>query len=849
MNSGASLGVAGFRRCALLFMFAMVMGLQAQVQVQTQFAVRGLKNFADSTEPGMESRTALIQASDGFLYGSTLLGGGSLKGTLFRLGPDGTGYKVIRKFTATEPGEGASPYGALLEGSDRLLYGTTYEGGLTNRGIIFSVDKQGAGWRVLHRFAGGASDGANPFGGVVEGPDGVLYGTTFLGGTANLGLVFKINRDGTGFRVLKQFAADGSEGVQPAAPLLIGRDGVLYGTTYLGGASRVGTIFKINSDGSGFALLHAFTSAGGDGANPFGRLLEGADGSLYGTTTAGGAGDIGTVFRIGRDGSGYVVLHRFSSVGGSGNQPFAELVQGGGGLLYGTTAYGGVGDRGAVFQLGTNGTGFNILQRFAGGSDDGSGSFGGLCIGQGGVLFGATISGGSANMGAVYRMNPDGTGYQIIHHFAGTGGEAANPYAGVIQLKDGLILGSAFNGGRTNLGAIYKLNRDGSGYSVVHHFTGANGSLPHARLMEGRDGMIYGTTASGGTSNLGTVFKMGRDGSGFLTLRHFTGPPSDGMSPYGELMEGTDGWLYGTTAGEISSSVYGTIFRMQKDGSGYAVMHRFSGTGGGGNQPFAGLVEGDGGWLYGTTAYTDVTGPGTLFRIHSSGIGFAVMHSFVNPEQEGRFPFARIIRGRDGLLYGTLFSGGIGERGAVFRMALDGSGFQIIRRFSGEFDGAQPSANSSLVEGADGYLYGVTFQGGRHNLGTIYRLKPDGADYSVVFDFTASGGAGGNPYGGLFKAQDGSLLGTTQNGGAGNGTVFRLTPEALLSISPEGRPTIQGPAGFKFAVQSSSEAGNPESWQNMGILSLTGAPVPIVDPSGGAAGAGIRFYRAMLQPQ
>jgi uncharacterized repeat protein (TIGR03803 family) len=219
----------------------------------------------------------LIEGTDGALYGTTAAGGVSNFGfgTVFTLRKDGSGYAVIKRFGGTD---GERPYGDLVEGTAGALYGTTYGGGLSNLGTVFRLDKSGSNYRVLHNFLGGP-DGKNPLAGLIRGTDGALYGTTEFSDSTTRGTVFKLDEDGNNYVVLHAFS--GPDGSQVQAKLLQGTDGALYGTTAFGGSGVAGTVFKLNTDGSGFGLLRNFTTHGGDAAGPLGGLFEASDGVLY----------------------------------------------------------------------------------------------------------------------------------------------------------------------------------------------------------------------------------------------------------------------------------------------------------------------------------------------------------------------------------------------------------------------------------------------------------------------------------------------------------------------------------------------------------------------------------------
>jgi uncharacterized repeat protein (TIGR03803 family) len=281
-------------------------------------------------------------ALNGELYGTTYQGGTSGAGTVFKIGTDGTEH-VIYSFKGGDDGE--APYGALVELNGEL-YGTTTSGGNSDGwGTVFKVSP-GGDEHVLYRFVAndnGTHDGANPYAGLIKIND-TLYGTTYDGGKSGSGTIFKISTSGDE-HVIYSFKGK-NDGQYPYAPLLV-LNGALYGTTYQGGASTGwGVVFKCSTSGTE-SVLYRFR-AGNDGAHPqYGGLIAIKD-TLYGTTYQGGASGDGTVFSVGTSG-GEHVLYSFKA-GNDGKYPYAGLTNLNG-TLYGTTVYGGADDAGTVFKI------------------------------------------------------------------------------------------------------------------------------------------------------------------------------------------------------------------------------------------------------------------------------------------------------------------------------------------------------------------------------------------------------------------------------------------------------------------------------------------------------------------
>ena len=314
-----------------------------------------------------------------------------------------------------------------MQGADGMLYGTTAEGGYfggSGVGVVFKVNPDGSKYTEVLSFGFFAAAGQGPTSAPLQGHDGNLYGTTSEGGYMSrgwggFGIVYTVGTNGLGYAILHEFSTNNLEGRTPSSGLIQGMDGTLYGTTYGGvnydGSGYLsGTVFKLLTNGSGFQVLHTFTNSAVDGMNPYAGLILGADGFLYGTTGSGGTAGNGTVFKLSTSGSGYKVIHNFGSFTNDGQAPTAPLTQGSDGYLYGTTPYGGAfgpasgGHRGygVAFKLDTSGANYTVLYNFGGTTGDGHLPKGGLTQGPDGAFYGTTSAGGNLNAGTVFRLGP-----------------------------------------------------------------------------------------------------------------------------------------------------------------------------------------------------------------------------------------------------------------------------------------------------------------------------------------------------------------------------------------------------------------------------------------------------------
>ncbi len=336
---------------------------------------------------------------------------------------------------------------------------------------------------TLHTFTG--PDGANTEGPLLLGADGTLYGMTQYGGTSNRGTIFKVNVNGTGFTVLHSFGGT-DLGFPGYAGLIQGRDGILYGTTFLGGIFGNGSIFKINTDGSGFSTLYDCPLSGIRGGQPMGGLIQGQGGdtALYGTTSNSFPGS-GSVFRINTDGTGYTALHNFIDAAG-GRVPVAGLAQTNDGTLYGSTIVNGGFGYGTIFKLNPDGSGFSVLYSFR--DIDGTNSRSRLVVDptNNTTLYGSGIQGGAFNAGSIFKVNIDGTGYAKLYDYSVAAG-FGNEY-GIVLGRDGALYGATSGGGLLGRGAVFRISTDGTGFTSL--YTAERSS--HTGVTEGADGTLFG---------------------------------------------------------------------------------------------------------------------------------------------------------------------------------------------------------------------------------------------------------------------------------------------------------------------------------------------------------------------
>ena len=356
-------------------------------------------------------------------------------------------------------------------------------------------------YQNLYDFSG--TNGSRPYAKLTS--DGnYFYGTTNRGGVNNSGVIFKIKLDGTDFIKLHDF--DGTNGERPYSSLtIVGSQ--LFGVTHQGGINGQGVLFKINTDGTNFTKLVDVVN--NNGQNPESSLyFDGSD--LYGTTYGGGlnAGG-GMLYKVNTDGTNFTILHSFTGGGfGNGSQPQGELLS------------------------------------------------------DGTYFYGSLYTGGAQNVGSIYRINMDGTGFQSLHNFDSIN-IPLNFCIGSMGLilDNGYLYGTTFSGGANGLGFVYKMETNGNNFTILHDFLSATGSKSNCELLL-FNGYLYGTTTQGSPSGGGVIFRIKTDGTDFTSVYDFN--TSSGYSPYCGLIY-TNYSLYGVTTSGGSNGDNGTIFKFNDE--------------------------------------------------------------------------------------------------------------------------------------------------------------------------------------------------------------------------------------------------------------------------------------------
>lgn len=744
--------------------------------------------------------------------------------------------KTVYSFT-TFP-HGALPITNVTLDSAGNIYGAACEGGAHNDGTVFKLTPGTNGrytQTVLYSFSG--SDGACPAGGVMLDSAGNIYGTASTGGnksstcfqTSGCGLVFELTPNGSTWKQQILYKFSGSDASYPSS--LVWQGGNLVGTAGPPGSWSIdwsGIVFMLTPSGTAWNFTTLFTFP----HSPVGSLVVDSSGNFYGVTAYGGTSREGTVFELSYSGNNLVEtdLHTFGTKG-DGYSPIAGLVIDQAGNLYGSAPSGGALGYGAIFKL-TRDTqsnwNYGLIYNFQS-VTDGWGPQGGVVVDGAGNIYGTTAAGGTASCscGTAFELSPNSSGTytkKTILNFSG-GNDQLGTIAALVLDNQGNLYGTTPDGnGKLNVsdrGTVYRLSPSASGwsYSVVYGFPASDGHGPDAGPTFDSVGNLYGTTSSGGSTEMGTVYELSPAGNGAWKeklLYTFRGG-NDGTSPRSNIVMDSSGNLFGTTTyggGGSSSTGYGTVFELSPNGAGWkeTILHAFQSNGIDGTVPVVGLTRDASGNLFGTTYTGGVYGFGTVFKMTLSSSGTwseSVLYSFTGGA-DGSQPYAPITIDSAGNLYGSTIIGGAHSTGAIFILSpkSDGSYAEsVLYSFTGKSDGDDPGG--SLTLDAAGNLYGVASQ-------VAFELSPSSSGSwteTVLYTFS-KGGKGDLSYpAGLAFDASGNLWGAAGGGGASNdGGVFELSLSGgkwtesqliqfsgLVGIGPTGNVIFDG-AGNLYGV-------------------------------------------------
>ena len=556
--------------------------------------------------------------------------------------------------------------------------------------------------------------------------------------------------------------------MNPLGSLLQASDGKLYGMTSLGGSTGSGVIFSLDPSTSNYTKLKDLPYASGNDpaldppTGPTGSLMQASDGKLYGMTTFGGNNSVGIIFSFDPSSSTYTKLVDLDITNGA--NPTGSLMQATNGKLYGLAAWGGSNGYGVIFSFDPSTSIYAKLKDF----DDINGAHpkGSLIQASDGKLYGIASY-------VIFSFNPPDSGYTTLHGFDaggssigslmqaidgklygmtsgdifsfvpststytklmafGTNEKGTGGTAGLIKASDGILYGMASGGGSNGAGVIFSFEPSAGTYTKLKDFDNTNGASPYGSLIQASDGKLYGLTHDGGSNGVGVIFSFDPLSSTYTKLKDFD--TADGIDPYGSLMQASDGKLYGMTY-RGGSNTDGVIFSFDPSSATYKKLMDFANSNGA-NPEGGSLIQAGNGKLYGLTSAGGSSGDGVIFSFDPVSSTYAKLKDF--DITDGRDPFASLIQAGDGKLYGMTHAGGSGDYGVIFSFDPASSTYIKLKEFD-KTDGNDPEGN--FMQASDGKLYGMTLYGGTNDDGVIFSFDPATSTFKKLKDFDKTNGA------------------------------------------------------------------------------------------------------------
>lgn len=490
------------------------------------------KKYDFDSANGCNPYSSLIQANDGYLYGMTHDGGANNVGVIFQYNITSNTYT---KKVDLSSANGYNPGGRLLQASDGNIYGMTYYGGANNLGVIFQYNYTTNTY--VKKMDLNNTIGSNPVGSLMQANNGNLYGMTYVGGSNNKGVIFEYNYSTNSY--IKKFDFNTTNGYGPYGNLIQATDGNFYAMTVSGGTGGGtfggGVIFQYNVNTNVYSKKYDFISSGGPG--PQGSLMQAADGRLYGFTYSGGISGLGSIFQYNIT-NGTFTNKVDIEYAVNGSEPDGSLIQVDHNYFYGVTPNGGVNNAGVIFQYNffTN----EYIKKFDFTITSGYRPHS-IIMGYDGDFYGMTVGGGTNGYGTIYKYNYHTDSLSKLFDFNNSNG--SNPQGSLIQVSNGIFYGMTTYGGANGNGVIFQYNYMTKTYTKKFDFITANGANPYGNLIQVTDSNFYGMTKNGGLNGYGVIFKYNFYTNIFTKIFDFNN--SNGANPQGSLIKASNGNLYG----------------------------------------------------------------------------------------------------------------------------------------------------------------------------------------------------------------------------------------------------------------------------------------------------------------
>lgn len=697
------------------------------------------------------------------LWSTTLSGGNNNFGTVFKIHPDGSGYALTHEFSSVHPG--SWPKGKVIEGTNGKLYGVTERSGSYNSGVLFSFDTLTNVYSRIANF-GHDSLGMYPSGELLLASNGLMYGLTASGGIYNSGTLYCFDPISQNIRTLTNFNG-ASTGAMPRGGLIQASNGLLYGVSSNGGSQNKGVLFQFDLASDSLAVVANFGLAP-NSEYPFNTLVQALNGKLYGLSIGGGSQNNGTIFEF--DITNNLLQKKIDLTYALGTLPEGSLTSTSNGILYGMTTRGGTNNFGVLFSYDpVNNIYQKILNMNA--SSNGSRPFGSLFLASNGLLYGATSNDGTAYSPTFFSYDPATNTFTLLRQLLASYG-IVKPAGSFIQTSTGKLYGISLESENGN-GTLFRYSIDQDSLEEVFVFNDReNGMNPASDLVLATDGNLYGMTQGGGIFDAGIIYRLNPLSNSFAKIHDFDGG-TNGAFPEGKLMQASDGKLYGLTkygGNAFGNDGNGVCFSYDLNTNLFQTLFLLGDSIG--KSPEGELIQASDGKIYGLAFFGGAFNSGTLFcydpvsQINSKLLDFDAPSYGANPN-------GSLIQGLDGKLYGLTSTNNSSTNSPVFSYDYVNHIYTSIPGFTQSTSGSIPLGD--LIQTSNGNLYGLTVEGGTNNRGIIFSFDFNSSTFSNLHNFDVP--TGSYTRGSLLECSNGILYGMTgENGSSLNGVIFSFDP-------------------------------------------------------------------------
>jgi uncharacterized repeat protein (TIGR03803 family) len=748
-------------------------------------------------------------------YGVTRAGGSMGGGTIFRMSSDGAQKSTEYNFAFDGYIGRNFDYCQMVKAPNGKMYGVTPNGGQGDTGVLFEFDPSTSAYFTKYEF-NDETVGINPFGSLVFGPNGNLYGTTNNGGSHWNGTIFEFDISTSTMMKRADFEA-AVTGQAIYSGMVLANDGKFYGVALVGGANNFGTLYQFDPISFNLTKKQDFT-ASGNGSLPL-RVPVLYDNKLYGTTLQGGTGGFGTIYEYDPAFDVLNMVYEFTNTGdGKGPNATMTVV---GSLLYGVTSEGGFYNNGTIYEFDPLLGSVTAVADFESGNT-GEGDVNIMQMAPNGKLYGTSEYGGAFNAGTLFEFDPTTYGLNLIEAFTGTNG--AVPKSGLTLATSGVLYGTTAAGGTNNAGVLFSI--DPSDFApiitpILQSNYSSTGAYPVTPPVQHTNGKLYGVTPYGGTVGGGILYEFDPITKEYQVAYEFGNFP-DGSRPEGSLTLHPNGFLYGMAqSGGLNG--HGLIYQFDPSNFSMNTVIDFDGALLG-SSPHGSLIVADNGIMYGLTSAGGANNSGVLFN-YDPGVFYNKLFDFGGIF--GVAPQGDLVQATNGKLYGTAQFGGANNRGVVFEYDIGASSIWIAEHFTLNATGTGAEPTGSMVLNDDGKLYALTSFGGAFNAGTLYMFDPSSLTSATLVDFDY-GPTGGVPRGTLARGAGNLLYGYTAHGGNGGwGVVFEFNPSGNVltkkfDLTPETGATPMSGALTHVALPPTITSLTPPSAQGGASVFIAG---------------------------